>query len=449
MAAMNVFEALEKGLARPRNSAQSAASEGRPLSQDPLNQILEAARWGASAYNMQPWALQVLAGPEAIQETAEAFSAHPEAGAHRTWILCHLDRSRMLPVADPLGTESYIGLGTLCLNVQLVSAALGVNCIVWGPSGERERAWRPKSFSFADHFEPYILFEFGTDGEPPPARPLPVLVYRLDSYENEVRRDDLPPLPSSAPDALECLRSRQSDRVPFLRHAPWPSDSLHLLRAAQRALNAHGTDAAQLVLAEDEDRTMALTQLQERAWVQATRDRGRFTETCVWMRFTRKEWERHGDGEFIEHLGLTGIKKSIARLGIKTSLAPLAMSLGVHRFLIRRAEVAPETTGAFLTAVLNNADGRIEADEHYRRGILTGVGAAIQALWLTATAVGASLQFQTSTIVQKGPKTLLRSILSIPSDHEPLFLIRMGYPQRDPHYRNIRRKFNEVISRIA
>ena len=146
------------------------------------------------------------------------------------------------------------------------------------------------------------------------------------------------------------------------------------------------------------------------------------------MRFTRKEWERHGDGEFIEHLGLTGIKKSIARLGIKTPLAPLAMSLGVHRFLIRRAEVAPETTGAFLTAVLNNANGRIEADEHYRRGILTGVGAAIQSLWLTATAVGASLQFQTSTIVQKGPKAQLRSILSIPSDHEPLFLIRMGYP---------------------
>ena len=194
---------------------------------------------------------------------------------------------------------------------------------------------------------------------------------------------------------------------------------------------------------------MALTRLQERAWVQATGNRGRFTETCAWMRFTRKEWERRGDGEFIEHFGLTGIKKSIARLGIKTPLAPLAMSLGVHCFLIRRAEITPETTGAFLTAVLNNADGRIESDEHYRRGILTGVGAAIQSLWLTATAVGASLQFQTSTIVQEGPKTQLRSILSIPSDHEPLFLIRMGYPQRDPHYRNIRRKFSEVISRLA
>ena len=178
MAAMNVFEALEKGLTRPRNSARSAASEGRPLSEDQLNQILEAARWGASAYNMQPWALQVLTGPDAIQETAEAFSAHPEAGAHRTWILCHLDRSRMLPVADPLGTECYIGLGTLCLNVQLVSAALGVNSIVWGPSGESEKAWRPQRWSFADHGEPYNLVERGTHGEPSPAPPLPLLVYR-------------------------------------------------------------------------------------------------------------------------------------------------------------------------------------------------------------------------------------------------------------------------------
>jgi nitroreductase len=114
---------------------------------------------------------------------------------------------------------------------------------------------------------------------------------------------------------------------------------------------------------------------------------------------------------------------------------------------MRRGEISSETTGAFWTAVLDNADARFETDEHYRRGILTGVGAAIQALWLAATGVGASLQFQTSVIVLTKPKNQLRSILSIPESHEPLFLIRIGYPERDSHYRNIRRPFHQVISR--
>ncbi|MCH7606868.1 MAG: NAD-dependent epimerase/dehydratase family protein, partial [Chloroflexi bacterium] len=38
------------------------------------------------------------------------------------------------------------------------------------------------------------------------------------------------------------------------------------------------------------------------------------------------------------------------------------------------------------------------ADEPFRRRTLTGAGAGIQALWLTATALGAGLQFQTSVI---------------------------------------------------
>lgn len=445
---MNIFQALERGLACPRNFVPSAPTGAKSIPEDLLDQILEAARWGTSAYNMQPWFLQVLTDPDIIQGVSDTFGAHFEKNTNQTWILCHLDRNRMLKIADPLGTESYIGLGTLCLNVQLAAAALGITCTVWGPSEKEMKSWHAKIISFPDHLEPYYLFELGNDGQSPNDIQLPPLSYRIDSYNNEITPDNLPPFPENSPEAIECLRLRQTDRAPLLRHDPWPIDRIHILRAARRALEVHGAGAVQLVLAENEEKTIALTKLQEQAWIQATVDRGRFMETCRWMRFTRREWEHYGDGEFIEHFGLTGLKKSIARLGIKTPLAPLAMSLGVHRFLIRRAEISPETTGAFWTAVLNNADAQFEADEHYRRGILTGVGAAIQALWLAATGVGASLQFQTSVIVQTKPKNQLRSILSIPGNHEPLFLIRIGYPVRDLHYRNIRRPFHQVISRL-
>ncbi len=444
---MNIFQALERGLTRPRNFVPSTPTGAKPIPVDLLDQILEAARWSTSAYNTQPWFLQVLTDPDIIQGVSGTFGAYFEKNTNQTWILCHLDRHRMLKVADPLGTEPYIGLGTLCLNVQLAAAALGITCTVWGPSGKGMKSCRTKNISFPDHLEPYYLFKLENDGQCPDDIQLPPLSYRIDTYNNEVTLDNLPPCPENPPEAIECLRLRQTDRAPLLRNDSWPIDRIHILRAAQRALEVHGAGAVQLLSAESEEKTIALTKLQEKAWIQATTDRRRFTETCGWMRFTRREWEHYGDGEFIEHFGLTGIKKSIARLGIKTPLAPLAMSLGVHRFLMRRGEISSETTGAFWTAVLDNANARFETDEHYRREILTGVGAAIQALWLAATGVGASLQFQTSVIVLRKPKNQLRSILKIPGSHEPLFLIRIGYPERDSHYQNIRRPFHQVISR--
>ena len=363
----------------------------------------------------------------------------------------------MLPIADPLNTESYIALGMGCLNVQAASAALGLACQVRGPFGSTGVPWRPESFSLPERLEPYFLFEIGNGGEqkfaseptPEGAPEAALAVYRLDSFRSKIRRAQPPPTPSNGPEALECIHARQTDRVPLTRGDSWPDDCKRILSAARKALEAHEAGEVELLLVEDPKKTMELTRLQERAWRQATGDRERFRETCSWIRFTEREWRGRGDGEWAEHLGLSGWRKTVARLGLKTPLASLAMSLGADRLLVRRAETSPETTGAFLTTVLGNSNGRFETDDLYRRNILTGVGAALQSLWLTATALGASLQFQTSTIVQDAPRTELRRILSVPDTHDLLFLIRMGYPQRDPHYATIRRDPREVISRTG
>ncbi|HJM43894.1 MAG: nitroreductase family protein [Nitrospinota bacterium] len=444
---MDIFEAIERGLAPPGNAGAAPPDGGAP-SEEQMNKVLEAARWAASAYNTQPWHFQVLRAPACQREAARVFSAVPEdkdPADGRAWLLCHLDRNRMLPVADPLGSESYIALGTACLNIQAASAALGLACNVWGPSEQNVKSWRPVGFSFPDKLEPYLLFGIGGAGDPQNAsRPAPA-VYHPDSFKAKPVQIQPRPQPDDGMEALYCIRSRQTDRTPMLRTDPWPEDSVRMLSAARRAFDAHGAREAALVLAEDSGKTMELTRLQERAWRQATGDRGRFRETCGWLRFQKKEWKQRGDGEWVGHFGLTGVKRTLARLGLKTPLAPLAMALGAHRVMLRKTE----TTGAYLTGVVENSTGRFAADEPFRRRILNGVGAGIQALWLTGAALGAGLQFQTSIIVQERPKAGLREILDIPDAYEPLFLIRMGYPQRDPHYTNIRRNPAEVISRTA
>jgi nitroreductase len=237
--------------------------------------------------------------------------------------------------------------------------------------------------------------------------------------------------------------------VPLLRGESWPEDSASILSAARRALQTHEAEEVEFLLVEAPEKTMELTHLQERAWRQATRERPRFRETCGWMRFTAREWKRRGDGELVDHLGLSGWRKTLAHLGLKTAIYPLAMAMGADRLLLRKAERSPETTGAFLTACLENSRGLFESDEVYRRRILTAAGAALQSIWLQATALGASLQFQTSTIVIAERQAELRKTLGVPDTHVLLFLVRIGHPQSDPHYGTVRRKFQEVIGFTA
>ncbi len=56
---MDIFEAIERGLAPPGNGGAAPPDGGAP-SEEQMNKILEAARWAASAYNTQPWHFQVL-----------------------------------------------------------------------------------------------------------------------------------------------------------------------------------------------------------------------------------------------------------------------------------------------------------------------------------------------------------------------------------------------------
>jgi hypothetical protein len=102
-----------------------------------------------------------------------------------------------------------------------------------------------------------------------------------------------------------------------------------------------------------------------------------------------------------------------------------------------------------LTTVLEDPEGRFPSDDLYRRRVLTGVGACLQAIWLSATALGASLQFQTSSIVVEEVRAEVRRALGVPQTHDLLSLIRMGYPVREMDYTSLRRDRREILSRTA
>ena len=97
---MQIFDALEKGLAIPRNPAGPVRPTG-PLRNTPsdgqLNEILEAVRWAPSAYNTQPWHFQILCSPDHREEAARALSLSRDPKSEAAWILCYLDRPGCYP----------------------------------------------------------------------------------------------------------------------------------------------------------------------------------------------------------------------------------------------------------------------------------------------------------------------------------------------------------------
>ena len=446
---MEIFDALIRTLSVSGSRSDTYAFKGKPPTGDEVDQILEAARWAASAHNSQPWQFQVLRSYPHQEETARLFAGRTDDLGNRVWILTHLDRTRMLPVADPLGFETYLALGTACLNIQVASTALGLTCHIWGPSNQAQKAWRPRSFSFAEHLEPFILFEIGRAEDLATLRQSDPAVFFLDSYQSEPRHAISSPPTEKGMETFGCIRSRQSDRVPLQRGGSWSADSVQILISARLALDAHGVADANLILVEDAAKTIKLAELQERAWKRATGRWRQYWETRRWMRFNEEELRRHGDGELIEHFRLAGWKKTLARIGMRTPLAPLAISMGLDRFFLTKQRTTQTTTGAFLIAVLEDSAGHIESDEHYRRRMLTGAGAALQALWLAATSRGASLQFQSSMLLEKFAKEQIHKMIDIPDSHQLLLVIRLGYPDRDPQYVRIRRDPRDVIRHTA
>ena len=435
---MRLEEANERALAEPKAPPTEPPTEGQ------LKEILEAARLAPSAYNVQPWQFRVLDSSIRKEEVAEAFSIPKAPDDGPAWILCLMDRNRMLPVADPLGTETYIALGALVLNVRVAAAAQGLACRVVGPFESRNPPWRPRTISFAVNLDPYFVFIIGQGGQADfSADPRPA-VYRLNTFQSQPKKAGPSPKPESAMDALECVRLRRVDREALGRGDSWAEDSVRILSAGRRALEAHGAAEVELLLVEDDEKTVELTGLQEKAWRKAMTDRHRLAEISVWLRFSRDEWKKRRDGELVRHFGLGPLKGLIAKLGLSSGLAPLGLRFGAGRLFIQKVQASPETTGAFLTTVLEDPGGRFSTDDLYRRRILTGVGACLEAIWLRATSLGASLQFQTSTMVMEEVRAEVRAALEVPETHELLSLIRMGYPVREMKYTNIRRDPKEI-----
>jgi nitroreductase len=157
-------------------------------------------------------------------------------------------------------------------------------------------------------------------------------------------------------------------------------------------------------------------------------------DVSLWMSLSQEEWQKRQEGVMIDdHLDVPDFVKD------KTKLKPLLKNaknfsflgklglgkIGAKKFveLIRQAPL--------IIIILMNKQKR-SPGENRATWELLGMGAFIEHVLLSATALNIGTHFINSPLETKKDRDRLRAIFSIPDHYEPVCLVRAGYINDSP-----------------
>jgi nitroreductase len=219
------------------------------------------------------------------------------------------------------------------------------------------------------------------------------------------------------------IEARQSSRGPFDSERPVPDRDLQrILEAARWAPTPHNMQNFEVVVVDD------LALLEKIAAVRSTPSETFLRENCQQLCFSEEELLRKR----------TGLLASMFPLSWRTSDATPESSMELqHSFLGFALQDSPT-----LLIVLHDTRKRAPASEGDLLGIMS-LGCVLQNMWLTATALGISVQVL-SALSGGEIEGALHQILDIPDHMQIAFGCRLGY-QSSPakKYLRVRREVSE------
>jgi len=139
------------------------AFDKRPVAQQTLAQLLEAARWAQSCFNLQPWRFVVCAEPQALEKLQAALAGGNSWAKEAPALIAIVSNEALDKVADD-GRKYYLfdtGLAAQNLVLQAVSAGLMCHMMA-GFDHDLAKA----ALGVPDGFEVICLMAVGYPGDP-------------------------------------------------------------------------------------------------------------------------------------------------------------------------------------------------------------------------------------------------------------------------------------------
>lgn len=233
---------------------------------------------------------------------------------------------------------------------------------------------------------------------------------------------------------FEAIIQRRSHRGTFQDRAIEAADLEKLIEAARWTPSPFNVQPWELVLIQESEGKSGLADVTERAIVEQFKDAKFLDDNSRWMRLTEMDLEALGDGVLLtDHVTLPkllqGAPDKVLEGLLKNAKAfTLLGHLGAGK--IPAKESAAQVREAPLLMLVTMNCKRFPPGDGGTRWMWLSMGMLIQNLLLAATALNIGVQFVSAPLERHTDREEVRQLFNIPTFHEVVTLLRMGYIEK-------------------
>lgn len=228
-------------------------------------------------------------------------------------------------------------------------------------------------------------------------------------------------------DLFEAIKNRRTTNTAFKDKKVSEEHKELLVKMASHSPSHFNSQPWRFILAEDEVIINKIAKIAGDSMV-TLMDDGRFWKQYrKYFRFSEEEIEKTKDGIHIDHLPL--FLKPFAKSIFSEAGGKIISRFKVSRILGNDEEKLVATSPLLFIILLTK--------DEYKKGELSGfysvisMGAVIQTLWLSTTAIEMGMQFiSTPGEIPENWKDI-SDLLMVPDDYEMMAIFRMGYTDPD------------------
>ena len=230
---------------------------------------------------------------------------------------------------------------------------------------------------------------------------------------------------------FDAITQRRSHRGTFQNRAIDATDLEKLIEAARWTPSPFNVQPWELVIIQEAAGKDALAEVTEHAIVEQFKDAKFLDDNSRWMRLTASDLKVLGDGVLLtDHVTLPKLLQD-APDGVLEGLLKNAKAFTLLGHLgagkIPAKEIAAQVREAPLLMLVTMNCKRYPPGDGGTRWMWLSMGMLIQNVLLAATALDIGVQFVSAPLERPADREHVRQLFNIPTSHEVVTLLRMGY----------------------
>jgi nitroreductase len=222
---------------------------------------------------------------------------------------------------------------------------------------------------------------------------------------------------------FDAIRSRRTTNGAFQPHAIAPQHLRHLLEMAAHAPSHFNSQPWRFIVVQDQARRQRIADIAGDS-MRRLMEQGTFWQRYSrYFRFSQDEVDQSADGIYLDTM--PAVIKPFVRYVFSPKGGAVMNKLQVPRVLGKDAHKLVASSPLLLGITLTRAE--YQEDQLSALYSVISLGAVIQTLWLTATALGMGMQFISTPMEVEGQWEKIVELLGVPDDQALLVLFRLGY----------------------